>query len=111
MTKVDRVECVVCWEHVDFRNVVTCNHGHAVCGSDVERIFQTWIEQPSTTRPRCCDDQLNLRDCMRVLSRDTLQAYHDRLRALADSAKNAEYTGSDEEDRSFVRDSIKKHEL
>lgn len=102
---------MVCLEHVDFHDVVTCNHGHAVCGGDVEKIFQTWIEQPSTTRPRCCDDQLTLRDCMRLLSRDTLQAYHDRLRALADSAKNAEYTDFDEEDRSFVRDSIKKHEL
>lgn len=102
---------MVCLEHVDFRNIVICNNGHAICGEDVERIFQSWIVRPSLTRPRCCDDQLNLRDCMWLLSRDTVQAYHDRLRALADSAKTARDIDCDDEDRRFVRESIGKGEL
>lgn len=112
MADGDTVNCSVCWEHVSDTNIITCNSIHAICGDDVERIFEVWIKNRITHRPQCFQAELTLRDCIRFLSRKTLEAYQDQLRTSAEAGSQAEAAApDDEEDKQFVKEAAEKGEL
>ena len=90
------VNCSVCWEHFSDTSISICDSIHSTCSDDVGRLFQSWIKKPSTARPQCSQTELNLRDCIRFLSKKTLEAFHDRLLVSAKTRDQAEGTAPNE---------------